>query len=380
MKDTIYLDHAATTPMAPEVIEVMTNALKDNFGNASSIHRLGKKNRVLIDYARQTMAKSIGAEPNEIIITSGGTESDNMAILKTAERFSNRGKHIITTSIEHPAVLEPMKYLETKGFDVTYLPVNEKGEITTKQVKEAIRPDTILVSVMYANNEVGSILPIQEIGVLLKEMDQKIVFHTDAVQAFGTYSLDVNELNIDLLSVSSHKINGPKGIGFLYVREGLNIPNLILGGAQENEHRAGTENVPAILAFEKAIELHQENIEANYTHLRGLKEAFVQLLEDEGIDYSLNGDLKKSLPHVLSISLPAVRSDMLLIQMDLRGVALSAGSACSAGTIEPSHVLTAMFGEDAEEIEHTVRFSFGIETTYEEIKKTVKILGEVLNK
>lgn len=380
MKETIYLDHAATTPMAPEVIEVMTQALNENFGNASSIHQLGKKNRVLVDYARQTMAKSIGATPNELIITSGGTESDNMAILKTAEKFSDRGKHIITTEIEHPAVLEPMKYLEKQGYEVTYLPVNEKGNITPEQVEEAIRPDTILVSIMYGNNEVGSVLPIKEIGQKLRDHDQEIVFHTDAVQAYGTIQIDVDELNVDLLSVSGHKINGPKGIGFLYVREGINLPSFILGGAQENEHRAGTENIPSILAFEKAIQLHQENMEANTTHLRGLKEAFVELLEEEDIDYSLNGELEGSLPHVLSISVPAVRSDMLLIQMDLRGVALSAGSACTAGTIEPSHVLTAMFGEDAVEIDHTVRFSFGMTTTFEEVKEAVRILGKIVNK
>ena len=326
------------------------------------------------------MAKSIGATPNELIITSGGTESDNMAILKTAEKFSDRGKHIITTEIEHPAVLEPMKYLEKQGYEVTYLPVNEKGNITPEQVEEAIRPDTILVSIMYGNNEVGSVLPIKEIGQMLRDHDQEIVFHTDAVQAYGTIQIDVDELNVDLLSVSGHKINGPKGIGFLYVREGINLPSFILGGAQENEHRAGTENIPSILAFEKAIQLHQENMEANTTHLRGLKEAFVELLEEEDIDYSLNGELEGSLPHVLSISVPAVRSDMLLIQMDLRGVALSAGSACTAGTIEPSHVLTAMFGEDAVEIDHTVRFSFGMTTTFEEVKEAVRILGKIVNK
>ena len=262
--NTIYLDHAATTPMAPEVIEVMTTALTNNYGNASSIHTLGKKNRVLVDYARQTMAQSIGAHAREIIITSGGTEGDNMALLKTAEHYADKGNHIITTVIEHPAVLNPLRYLETKGFEVTYLPVNDKGQVTLEQVKDAIRPETILISMMYANNEVGTVMPIQAVGEYLESLDQEIAFHTDAVQAYGTVSLDVNELRVDLLSVSAHKMNGPKGIGFLYVREGLNIPSLLLGGAQENEHRAGTENIPAILAFEKAIQLNIEKREENF--------------------------------------------------------------------------------------------------------------------
>ena len=380
MKDTIYLDHAATTPMAKEVIDVMTQALNENYGNASSIHQVGKKNRVLIDYARQTMAKSIGAQTTEIVITSGGTESDNTAILKTAEHFESRGKHIITTNVEHPAVLNPMKYLETKGFDITYLPVDESGRITVEQVKEAVRPDTILVSVMYGNNEVGSIMPVKEIGQYLNNLDQEIVFHTDAVQAYGAIDLDVEDLNVDLLSVSAHKMNGPKGIGFLYVREGLNLPSLLLGGEQENKHRAGTENVPAILAFQKAIELHQENLKDNYNHLLNLKQTFIELLDESGVEFSVNGSLEHSLPHVLSLCIPSMRSDMLLIQMDLRGVALSAGSACTAGTLEPSHVLTAMFSEDAVEIDHTLRFSFGTQTTVDEIKRTVDILKEVTEK
>ena len=380
MKETIYLDHAATTPMAPEVIEVMTNALNENYGNASSIHQLGKKNRVLIDYARETMANSIGANPREIIITSGGTESDNMAIIKTAEYFAEKGKHIITTSIEHPAVLNPLEYLEARGFEVTYLPVDEKGRVTVDQVKEAIRPDTILVSVMYGNNEVGTVMPIKEIGEYIETLDQEIAFHTDAVQAYGMMPLDVDELKVDLLSVSAHKMNGPKGIGFLYVRKGLNIPNLLLGGAQENERRAGTENIPAILAFEKAIELNLEK-GAEYTaHLEALKERFVDLLEKSEIEYTINGDLEQALPHVFSVNFPALRSDMLLIQMDLRGVAMSAGSACSAGTIEPSHVLVAMFGADAIEIDHTVRFSFGLGNTLEQIEQVVSILENILIK
>lgn len=374
--NTIYLDHAATTPMAPEVIEVMTTALTNNYGNASSIHTLGKKNRVLVDYARQTMAQSIGAHAREIIITSGGTEGDNMALLKTAEHYADKGNHIITTVIEHPAVLNPLRYLETKGFEVTYLPVNDKGQVTLEQVKDAIRPETILISMMHANNEVGTVMPIQAVGEYLESLDQEIAFHTDAVQAYGTVSLDVNELRVDLLSVSAHKMNGPKGIGFLYVREGLNIPSLLLGGAQENEHRAGTENIPAILAFEKAIQLNIEKREKNYECLSNLKTSFIEGLNHLDIEYAINGDVEKSLPHILNVYFPSVRSDMLLIKMDLNGVAISAGSACSAGSIEPSHVLVAMYGEEAEEINHSVRFSFGLGNTEAEIEQVVELLAK----
>ena len=374
--NTIYLDHAATTPMAPEVIEVMTTALTNNYGNASSIHTLGKKNRVLVDYARQTMAQSIGAHAREIIITSGGTEGDNMALLKTAEHYADKGNHIITTVIEHPAVLNPLRYLETKGFEVTYLPVDDKGEVTLEQVKDAIRPETILISMMHANNEVGTVMPIQAVGEYLESLDQEIAFHTDAVQAYGTVSLDVNELRVDLLSVSAHKMNGPKGIGFLYVREGLNIPSLLLGGAQENEHRAGTENIPAILAFEKAIQLNIEKREKNYECLSNLKTSFIEGLNHFNIEYAINGDIEKSLPHILNVYFPSVRSDMLLIKMDLNGVAISAGSACSAGSIEPSHVLVAMYGEEAEEINHSVRFSFGLGNTEAEIEQVVELLAK----
>ena len=371
---TIYLDHAATTPMAPEVIDVMTAALTENYGNASSVHTLGKKNRVLIDYARQTIATSIGAEANEIILTSGGTESDNMALIKTAEYYAEKGNHIITTNIEHPAVLNPLRYLETKGFDVTYLPADETGRIHLDQVKEAIRPETILVSVMYTNNEIGSVNPIREIGEYIDSLDQTIAFHTDAVQAFGTVALDVKELKVDLLSASAHKMNGPKGIGLLYVRKGLNIPSLLMGGAQENEHRAGTENIPAILAFEKAIQLNTENRVENLERLTALKETFIRLLDEKRINYTQNGDSEHSLPHILSVNFPAVRSDMLLIKMDLNGIAMSAGSACSAGSIEPSHVLVAMFGEDANEIAHTVRFSFGLGNTIADIEYAVDLI------
>lgn len=365
--------------MDPEVIAQMIKALNENYGNASSIHQMGKKNRVLIEQARQTMGESIGASSDEIIITSGGTESDNMALIKTAEKYSNQGKHIISTTIEHPAVLEPLEYLKNKGFEITYLQPNTDGLISVKQVKEAIRPDTILLSVIYGNNELGTIQPIQEIGEMIQTFDHKIIFHTDAVQAYGILDIDVNKLAVDLLSVSAHKMNGPKGIGFLFIRKGLNIPSLLLGGAQENQRRAGTENIPAILAFKKAIEINQENKKARYQYLQKYKKYFIESLEAEGIDYSINGSIKESMPHILSLSFPRVTSELLLIQLDLNGVAVSAGSACTAGSLEDSHVLMSVFGEEAEEVKHTIRFSFGITNQLEEIDQTVKLLKKFTN-
>ncbi len=365
--------------MDQEVIAQMIKALKENYGNASSIHQMGKKNRVLIEQARQTMGKSIGASSDEIIITSGGTESDNMALIKTAEKYSSQGKHIISTTIEHPAVLEPLNYLKNKGFEITYLKPNQEGLINVNQVKEAIRPDTILISIIYGNNELGTIQPIQEIGEMIQKLDRKIIFHTDAVQAYGILDIDVDKLAVDLLSVSAHKMNGPKGIGFLYIRKGINIPSLLLGGAQENQRRAGTENIAAILAFEKAIEINQENKEARYQYLQKYKKNFIESLEAENIDYSINGSITESMPHILSLSFPKVASDLLLIQLDLNGIAVSAGSACTAGSLEDSHVLMSVFGEDAEEVKHTIRFSFGISNQIEEIDQTVKLLKKFTN-
>lgn len=376
MRDIIYFDHASTTPMAEEVVGVMTQALKENYGNASSIHQIGKKNRVLIEQARETMAKSINASAQEIIITSGGTESDNMALIKTAEAYADKGKHIISTTIEHPAVLEPLKYLEGKGFEVTYLPVDKQGQVTLAQVQAAIRPDTILISVIYANNELGSIQPIQAIGEYLDSLEQQIYFHTDAVQAYGVLDIDVEQLKVDLLSVSAHKMNGPKGIGFLYIREGLNVPSLILGGAQESSQRAGTENVPAIIGFAKAIELNLSEKKTRYNHLLDLKTTFIKGLKTNEIAHSINGSIKEAVPHILSVSFPDVRSDMLLIQLDLNGVAVSAGSACSAGSLEASHVLTSVYGDDASEVTHTIRFSFGPENTLEEIDAVITLLAK----
>lgn len=372
MSETVYLDHAATTPMHPEVIEVMTETMKRNYGNASSIHQIGRESRGMIEEARRTFAESIHASPQEIVITSGGTESDNMAVLKTAEKFKDKGKHIITTAVEHPAVLQPMQYLEEAGFDITYLPVNSEGEVTALQVKEALREDTILVSVMYGNNEIGSLMPIKEIGRYLKETAPEVVFHTDAVQAYGTVDIDVRDENIDLLSVSAHKINGPKGIGFLYINDALTIPRLIMGGEQENNKRAGTENTPAIAGFKKAVELRmasKQDLRDSYSYFKKL---FVNKLEETGIDFQVNGTMEKSLPHILSVHLKGVPSDKLLIHLDLAQIAVSTGSACSAGNVDPSHVLIALYNETHPAVDETIRVSFGLGVTEESIIETVK--------
>lgn len=372
MNETVYLDHAATTPMHPEVIEVMTEAMKRNFGNASSIHQIGRESRGLVEEARRTFAESIGAKAQEIVITSGGTESDNMAVLKIAEKYAYRGKHIITTAVEHPAVLKPMQYLEETGFTVTYLPVNEDGEVTALQVKKAVQEDTILVSIMYGNNEIGSLMPIRDIGQYLEDTAPNVVFHTDAVQAYGTEDIDVKDEKIDLLSVSAHKINGPKGIGFLYISDELSLPSLILGGEQENNKRAGTENVPAIAGFKQAVELRMANkkdLRESYSYFKKL---FVNKLEETGIDFAVNGTMAQSLPHILSVHIKGVPADKLLIHLDLARIAVSIGSACSAGNVDPSHVLMALYDEKHPAVEETVRVSFGQGVTEEAIIQTVK--------
>lgn len=379
MDNKIYLDHASTSLMHPEVIEVMIQSMKKDYGNASSIHAVGRNSSGKLDNARITFAKSINADPNDIIITSGGTESDNTAIIKMAEHNQDKGKHIITTGVEHHAVLNPMKYLQENGFEVTYLPVDENGFVAPQTIKEALREDTILVSIMYANNEVGSIMPISEIAEIVKE-NSNAYFHTDAVQAYGSQHIDVKEMQIDLLSVSAHKINGPKGVGFLYKRSDILMPSFVLGGNQESKHRAGTENTPAIVGFDKAVQIIQENQEANNEKYQAFKKQMVDYFIENNIEFEVNGVMEEDrmLPHIFSVHFPGVESEKLLIQLDLMGVQAAAGSACTAGVVEPSHVLEAMFGEDSPKITETVRFSFGygltdddLDSALDKVKKAV---------
>ncbi|AZV44514.1 cysteine desulfurase family protein [Peribacillus asahii] len=378
----IYLDHAATSPMHPNVIDKMMTVMKSEFGNPSSIHAFGRQARHVLDEARMSIAASIGAERNEIIFTSGGTEADNTALIGIAEANKARGKHIITTEIEHHAILHTSQYLEKEGFEVTYLPVNSEGLISVADVKAALREDTILVSIMYGNNEVGTIQSIADIGALLKE--HQAYFHTDAVQAYGLVPIDVNALHIDLLSVSAHKINGPKGIGFLYVREGVKLQPHAHGGEQERKRRAGTESVPAIAGFAEAVKIAQQTMAEKVEKYRTFKEILLARFEEAGIQYQLNGSLEASLPHVLNISFPGTNVESMLVNLDLAGIAVSSGSACTAGSIDPSHVLVAMFGKNSERTKNSIRFSFGLNNTNEEIKQaadeTVKIVSRLVDK
>lgn len=361
----IYLDHAATTPLHPEVIKAMTEAMPI-FGNPSSVHGFGRKAHEKLEASRQLIAKGLGVKAHEIIFNSGGTEGDNTAIIGTALARQELGRHVITTAIEHPAVLESMHYLEKQGFEVTYLPVDEKGQLAIETLKDALRPETILVSVMAANNETGNLLPIKAIGELLK--DHPAIFHTDAVQAFGKTALDPYENNIDLFSISAHKINGPKGVGFLFKKDGVNLPSYLHGGEQEEKRRAGTENLVGIIGMAKAVEiLTPEKQLENKAHYAKLAELLLKKLDEAKIAYHINGDVTHKLPHVLNLQLNDVDNNLLLMKLDLQGQAISTGSACTAGNIEPSHVLTAMYGKDSDAIHESIRVSFGFGNTAEDV-------------
>lgn len=378
--NTIYLDHAATSPMHSDVIEKMVSVMASEFGNPSSIHSFGRRARHVLDEARLIMAGSIGCERNEIIFTSGGTEADNMALIGVAKANRHKGKHIITTAIEHHAVLNTCAHLEKMGYEITYLSVDEQGLISLEELKSALREDTILVSIMFGNNEVGSIQPIAEIGELLA--NHSAYFHTDAVQAYGLVPIDVNELKVDLLSVSAHKINGPKGIGFLYVRSNVKIDSRAYGGEQERKRRAGTENVPAIAGFAEAVTIAQTTMATKRKQYVQFKQILLDVFSQSGIKYKVNGTVEYALPHVINLSFPGTNVESMLVNLDLAGIAVSSGSACTAGSIDPSHVLVAMFGQDSERTKDSIRFSFGFNNTEEEVKKaaveTVKIVNRLI--
>jgi len=379
----IYLDNAATTPMAPEVLAEMMDKMTNVYGNASTLYGLGRQAHTVMENSRQVIANSINAASDEeIIFTSGGSEGDNTAITQTALARQSLGKHIITTEIEHEAVLKPLHALEEQGFDVTYLPVDEHGNISLDDFKAALRDDTILVTIMMGNNEVGSRMPIHEIGEILK--DHQAWFHTDAVQTYGLLDIDVQRDHIDMLSTSAHKINGPKMIGFLYKREGVNFPSLIKGGDQEEKRRAGTENVPAIAGFAKAAELLTPEAKAEKrARFHGFKEQVVKGLTDNGVDFEINGslgDVGENLDHVLNIWIKGISTYVMQTNLDLAGIAVSGGSACTAGSIEPSHVLTAMFGEKSPRIAESIRLSFGQQTTSDEIAAFVENVSAIVKR
>lgn len=374
----IYLDHAATTPMAEEVVEAMIPVYNEVFGNPSSVHSFGRKARQLMDNARRTIAESIHANEKNIIFTSGATEANNLALIGTAKANCHKGRHIITTKQEHHAVLHATEYLEKEGFDVTYLPVYSDGKISVSDLKDALSDDTILVSIMYVNNETGVIQPINDIAKVLR--DSKVYFHIDAVQAFGLMNIDVESLGVDLLSVSSHKINGPNGIGFLYAKEDVPMEPQLYGGEQERKKRPGTENIAGIVGFQKAIELVMENKDKRRKTYEGFRDAFINVLRDEGVDFKINGDIGSIIASTLNISFPGVNVETLLMSFDLDGIAASSGSACTAGSIEPSHVLVAMYGKDTERTVNSVRFSFGIHNTLEDIEEAATRIAKIVNR
>lgn len=374
----IYLDHAATTPMHPEVLAEMVKVMTTEFGNPSSIHHFGRGARKILDATRDELAKSIGTKANNILFTSGGTESDNLAIIGYAEQNRAKGQHIITTQVEHHAVLHSCMELEKRGFEVTYLPVDENGYVNMETFDDALREDTILVTIMYGNNEVGTIQPITEIGQRLAE--HQAVFHTDAVQAYGIENLDVEELKVDMLSVSAHKMNGPKGIGFLYIRDGIKLARQLFGGEQERKRRAGTENVAAIAGFRKAVQLSQIDLDTKHIFYRDLKNRFIKRLEDSGIHFQLNGLLDYTMPHILNLSFPGTNVEAMLVNLDLAGIAASSGSACTAGSIDPSHVLVAMFGKESERLTNSIRFSFGLHNTQEQINKAAEDTAKIVQR
>ena len=376
--ERIYLDHAATSPMHPKVIDKMITIMNATFGNPSSIHSYGREARHYIDLARAALARSIGAQETEIIFTGGGTEADNMALFGVAESYQTRGKHVITTQVEHHAVLHACKRLEKMGFEVTYLPVDETGRISMSDLQAALREDTILVSVMYGNNEVGTIQPISEIGQLLE--GHQALFHTDAVQAYGIVDIDVNESKIDLLSVSAHKINGPKGVGFLYARSTVKLAPRLFGGEQERKRRAGTENVASIVGFHEAVLIASEARPAKREKFVELKETLLEKLHDGQVEFNINGSLEYCLPHVLNLSFPGTSVEAMLVNLDLAGVAVSSGSACTAGSIEPSHVLVAMFGKQSERLTNSIRFSFGYTTTKEAVSKAAEEIAKIVKR
>lgn len=375
MNRIIYLDNAATTKTAPEVVEAMLPYFSEEYGNPSSIYGLAGESKKAVTDARETIAKSLGAQTNEIYFTAGGSESDNWALKATAEAYETKGKHIITSAIEHHAILHTCEYLEKKGFEITYIGVDENGILKLEELKKAIRPDTILISIMFANNEIGTLQPIREIGEIAKA--NGILFHTDAVQAFGQLEISVDDYHIDMLSASGHKLNGPKGIGFLYIRTGVKIRSFVHGGQQERGRRAGTENVPGIVGLGKAVErafrLQKEKTESEIR----LRDYLIRRVLQE-IPYTrLNGDAKRRLPNNANFSFQFVEGESLLIMLDMKGICASSGSACTSGSLDPSHVLLAI-GLPHEIAHGSLRLTLSEETTKEDIDTTVDAMKEIV--
>jgi cysteine desulfurase len=379
----IYLDHSATTPVDPRVAEAMARSVVQVFGNPSSVHGYGQQARAAVDRARREVAALIGARPNEIIFTSGGTEANNLAIRGVCENLIAHGRHLITSAIEHPSIRGVCAALEQRGWEVTRLPVYENGIVRVEDVREAIRPDTVLVSVMLANNEIGTIQPVDEIGAIIRERraagQRHLFLHTDGVQAAGRMALNVEELGCDLLTTSAHKLYAPKGIGALYVRRGVRLMGQNVGGHQERERRAGTENVPGIVAFGEAAKLAREELQERTAHDSSLRDRFEQKVIELIPEVVMNGDRKQRLPHLSNISFRYIEGEGLLINLDLQGVAVSTGSACSSGTLEPSPVIRAL-GVSDEIARGSIRFSFGKDNTDSDVDYTVEVLVQAVER
>lgn len=376
MKKMIYLDNAATTRTAPEVVEVMLPYFTEEYANPSGVYGFASGNKEMIARQREIIAGTLGAAGNEIYFTAGGTEADNWALIATAEAYASKGKHIITTKIEHHAVLHSCEYLEKRGYEVTYLDVDENGVVSPDAVEAAIRPDTILISVMFANNEIGTVEPIAEIGRIARA--KGVLFHTDAVQAFGQIPINVDECFIDMLSASGHKLNGPKGIGFLYIRKGVKIRSFIHGGAQERKRRAGTENVPGIIGMGKAAELAASSMQERSAKEKKLRDYLIERIEKEIPYCRLNGDRKKRLPNNINFSFRFIEGESLLIMLDMKGICASSGSACTSGSLDPSHVLLAI-GLPHEIAHGSLRLTLGEDTTKEELDYVVDSLKEIVD-
>ncbi|MDF2800367.1 MAG: cysteine desulfurase NifS [Anaerocolumna sp.] len=377
MEKKIYLDNAATTKTRPAVVEAMLPYFTENFGNPSSVYEFATQNKKAVDTARDTIAKALGAESNEIYFTAGGTEADNWAIKATAESYADKGNHIITSKIEHHAVLHTCEYLEKHGYEVTYVDVDENGVLKMDELKKAIRPTTILISVMFANNEIGTIQPIKEIGDIAKE--NKILFHTDAVQAFGQLDINVSDLHIDMLSASGHKLNGPKGIGFLYIRKGLKLRSYVHGGAQERQRRAGTENVPAIVGFGKAVEIAMETLKERQEKEIALRDYLMRRVMAECPYTRINGHKTNRLPNNANFSFQFIEGESLLIMLDMQNVCASSGSACTSGSLDPSHVLLAI-GLPHEIAHGSLRLTLCEDNTFEEMDYVVDKTKEIVEK
>ena len=374
----VYLDHSATTPVDLEVAELMMKYYTEKYGNPSSVHSFGREAKQALEAARLQVAELIGAKPQEVTFTSGGTEADNLAILGSVEALRKKGKHIITSCIEHHAVLETCEYLAKNGFDLTIIPADAEAMISVEDVRKAIRPDTILISVMHANNEVGSIQPIAEIGKLAKE--HGITFHVDAVQSLGKLPINVEEMNIDLLTVSSHKIYGPKGVGALYIRKGVRIVPLVHGGGQEKKRRSGTENTPGIIGFGKACELAGQRMAGDAEHQTKLRDKLMHGILERIESVKVNGPIgEKRLPNNVNVSIQYVEGESLLLSLDMLGIAASSGSACTSGSLDPSHVLLAM-GLIHEIAHGSLRFTLGRQNTEEEIDYVLEQLPKIVER